>query len=431
VLTADGQALAQLTSLTEPRPFEAVPARRPSARTDGPSDVADAVGTKVRTSAAWSGLAILTGRPIIALLSAQSPLTVCLTWSNTASSDEPLHLWAGRLELAHRFHGSPVPGFTTYFSGSPVVYPPLAAIAVSVGGPVASRPPSLAMVPGTTAALHGITRRLFERRAAFFAAALFGGLSGTQLLGAPATYDAITLALLALATWLAVVSVGRAGRGAAAVRARAIVTGTLSVLLALGVLAGQARLHIDKHVDYGPWFGCAAAGYTVAALFSVVSPVRAATAFSTVVITVALAVLPSVPMASREYRWPGATPLLTSMRHVTAAHPGPILPDDGGDRWHCYLSRQVASVPADGTFYIGCTGPGDTHPRTSLAGYADAIRHGYFSVILPEFVDDLYVDGQVERFVSLSARYRRINFVPHAAPDGPRDYLTSARKGRQ
>jgi hypothetical protein len=361
----------------------------------------------------------------------------------------------------------------------------------------------------------------------------------------------MALALLALATWLAVVSAGRVGGradalaaaaaaalalanatkyaaglfdpvvisvavlaawrgrgGAAAARAGVIVAGTLTVLLALGLLAGgggylrglgsttlerqggtysapyllmisgkwlwavallaalgvlaavtsrsgpqfallvgvlaaavllapaeQARIHTEtslfKHVDYGAWFACAAAGYAVAGLSRVVSPIKAATAFRTGVIAVAMAVLPSLPTASREYSWPGASALLASMRQVIAAHPGPILSDDGGDLLHFYLGRQVASVPVDGTFYIRYTGPGDVHPRTGLTGYADAIRHGYFSVILLEFVDNLYVDGRIERFVSLSARYRLINSIPHAAAGGPRDYLIWVRKGRR
>jgi hypothetical protein len=71
-------------------------------------------------------------------------------------------------------------------------------------------------------------------------------------------------------------------------------------------------------------------------------------------------------------------------------------------------------------FSVSYTGHGDTHART---GHADLIRHGYFAVILLLFVENPYVDGQIERDVSLSAPYRTINSIPHAAPGGPRDYL--------
>jgi hypothetical protein len=98
---------------------------------------------------------------------------------------------------------------------------------------------------------------------------------------------------------------------------------------------------------------------------------------------------------------------------------------------HLYLGGQVAGGPVDGTFYISYSRPGDAHTQTGLAGYAAAIRSAYFSVILLEFVDNVYVDGQIERDVSLSGRYRLIDSIPHAAPGGPRDYLIWVRKGPQ
>ena len=57
---------------------------------------------------------------------------------------------------------------------------------------------------GATALLYGVTRRMFGRRAALFAAGLFAGTGSVQFLGALATYDAMALFLLALATWLGV-----------------------------------------------------------------------------------------------------------------------------------------------------------------------------------------------------------------------------------
>ena len=107
-------------------------------------------------------------------------------------------------------HGTPIPPFPSYFSGAPVIYPPLAALADSVGGLAAARVLSLVFMLGATILLWATTDRLFGRRAAFFAAALFAVLGPTLHLGAFATYDAMALFLLALATWLVV----RAGRPA-------------------------------------------------------------------------------------------------------------------------------------------------------------------------------------------------------------------------
>ena len=96
-----------------------------------------------------------------------------------------------------------MPDVAIYLSGSPIVYPPLAAIADNVGGLAGARLLSLVFMLVTTIALHGVARRLLSSRtAAFFAAALFGWLGTAQFLGAFATYDAMALMLLALATWL-------------------------------------------------------------------------------------------------------------------------------------------------------------------------------------------------------------------------------------
>jgi Dolichyl-phosphate-mannose-protein mannosyltransferase len=143
--------------------------------------------------------------PLLGMLIAQALLSLRLIWSNTTFRDEALYLWTGQLELAHWLHGVPAPGyFPTYLSGAPVVYPPIAAAASSVGGLAAARGLSLCFMLGATALLHGVTRRIFDRRAALFATALFAGIGSVQFLGALATYDAMALFLLAAATWTGV-----------------------------------------------------------------------------------------------------------------------------------------------------------------------------------------------------------------------------------
>ncbi len=512
-------------------------------------EVAEAVGRSARNSAAWSGLATRPGWPLTLLLVAQSLLSARLVGSNTAFSDEALYLWAGRLELAHLLHGSAVPNFATYFSGSPVLYPPLGAIAAATGGLPVARLLSLVMMLAATAMLHGITRRLFDRRAAFFAAALFAGLAGTQFLGALATYDAMALSLMGLAAWLAVLSADRAGRRAvvltataagalalanatkyastlfdpvvlcvavltvcrgrgraAAVRTGAVLLATLGGLLAIALLAGgevylrglssttldrrtgsypatyllmlsakwlwavallaavgivaavtarrgasfallisvlavavllapaeQARIHtltsLFKHDDYGAWFGCAAAGYAVAAISRVVPPVKAVAAFRAGVVAVALAALPGIPAASHQYGWPNTTALTAYMQRVLAAHPGPVLSDDGGVLLHYYLPREVSGRQVVGTAYIRYRGPGDAHAEAGLAGYADAIDHRYFAVILLEFVDNLAVDYKIERDVTESGDYQYVHSIPYREAAGLRDFMVWIRRG--
>jgi len=139
----------------------------------------------------------------------QAALSLRLVWSNTAFTDEALYLWAGHVEIAHWLKGIPVPrssipAFPTYFSGAPVIYPPLGAIANAYGGLAGARLLSMALMLGTTILLYATASRLFGRNAALAAAAIFAFLGPTQFLSAFATFDALALFLLALATWLVI-----------------------------------------------------------------------------------------------------------------------------------------------------------------------------------------------------------------------------------
>jgi hypothetical protein len=128
-------------------------------------------------------------------------LSVRLVRANTAFQDEATYLWAGHLEWSHWLHGTSVPPFSAYFSGAPVIYPPVGALADSIGGLAGARILSLVFMLGATALLWDAARRLYGRRAAFFAAALFAVLGPTLHLGSFATYDALSVLLVALASW--------------------------------------------------------------------------------------------------------------------------------------------------------------------------------------------------------------------------------------
>jgi 4-amino-4-deoxy-L-arabinose transferase-like glycosyltransferase len=151
-----------------------------------------------------SGMGMPGWWPLLAVLAIQAGLSLRLVRADTAFEGEALHLHAGHLEWAHWLHGVRIPPFQSYLSGAPVIYPPLGAAADSVGGLAGARVLSLAFMLGATALLWGTTGRLFGRRAAFFAAALFAVLGPTLHLGVFATYDAMSLFLVALAAWCVV-----------------------------------------------------------------------------------------------------------------------------------------------------------------------------------------------------------------------------------
>lgn len=152
----------------------------------------------------WAQRIALSPWPLVIILGIQAALALRLLWSNTAFLDEATYIWAGHVEWAHWLHGTPIPAYPTYFSGAPVIYPPLVAIADSLGGLVGARLLSTAFMLGTTTMLWGTTSRLFGRRAAAAATLLFALLGPTQYLSAFATYDAMALFLLSLAVCLLV-----------------------------------------------------------------------------------------------------------------------------------------------------------------------------------------------------------------------------------
>jgi|GEM_PF-533781 len=140
---------------------------------------------------------------LLAILSLQAVLSLRLR--NTAFEDESLYLYAGHMELQHLLHGSALyGGFSSYFSGSPVLYPVVAAALDQVGGLTAGRTLSLFEMLATTSLLYSLTRRLFNERIALCAAALFSVSEAVIFLGNFATFDATCLFLLACASWIVV-----------------------------------------------------------------------------------------------------------------------------------------------------------------------------------------------------------------------------------
>src|SRR6202451_2178435 len=77
--------------------------------------------------------------PLVLVLVAQAGLSVRLFGVDTAFQDEAEYLWAGHLEWSHWLHGTVVPPFASYFSGAPVIYPPLGALAGAGGGLAGAR----------------------------------------------------------------------------------------------------------------------------------------------------------------------------------------------------------------------------------------------------------------------------------------------------
>jgi hypothetical protein len=148
-----------------------------------------------RLNAAW---------PLWAVMVAQAVLTVPWLRRTAPFTDEALYLEAGHAEWAHWLHHAPLPDYASWFSGAPVLYPPLAAAADSAGGLVAARALSLIVMFATTALVYLIGCRLFSPLIGALACALFALCGLAVHYGAFATFGPFALFLLTLAAWAAV-----------------------------------------------------------------------------------------------------------------------------------------------------------------------------------------------------------------------------------
>jgi hypothetical protein len=184
-------------------------------------------------------------RYLVQLLTAicivQAILSLTLVWSNTAYIDEANYLWVGHLELAHWLHGTSWPSSyaENIFSGSPFIYPPLGAIADSLGGLAAARVLSLMFMIGTTVLLYLTASRVISRKAAVISTALWA-LSEPALRLAFATYDPLSVMLTALSAWLIVQASFR--------RRGAIFVALAAISLAMANISAYSGIVVDPIV---------------------------------------------------------------------------------------------------------------------------------------------------------------------------------------
>ncbi|HEY1704974.1 MAG TPA: glycosyltransferase family 39 protein [Trebonia sp.] len=494
---------------------------------------------------------------LFVVLGVQAVLSLRLIWANTAFFDEATYIWAGRIEIQHWLSGVPAPAYPSYFSGAPVIYPPLAALADLAGGLAAARMLSLACMLGVTCMLWGTTRSLFGQRAGLAAAAISTMIGSIQFLGALASYDALALFLLTLSVRLVVaartrddstrlliaaivvLALGNATKYATGlfdpvVFALAALTsprglksgvgrggylatatiGLLAVLLAAGgslyaagiesttlsrtpgtsppeviladsarwagfvvilavvaavvgwkrdrprapliallllasvlVPVNQARIHTTvsllKHVDFGAWFACIAAGYVVAVLTSM-SRRAWLRGIAAVAVCAGLLLLAGPPgraqAASFEDGWPNTTQLVAQLRPIVRDHPGVYLAEDPTVLGY-YFEHQVRWQDWQNTSYFSYRPPGSAAcrggPDSGLSGPAlaespaaqaitQAIARQYFRLIVLNHTDTVAVDHEVEADISRYHDYRLVAEAPFSDSYGHGMYLVWA-----
>ncbi len=147
----------------------------------------------------------LTVFPLVAILAVQVALTARLLGAvGSDHGDEAIYIYSGHQLIYQMLHGGGSPYYETWYSGAPVIYPVIAALVDHLGGLILVREMSLLFMCITSILLYLTTRKLYGYWPALASVGLFAGLGVTQNLGALATFDAMSLMLLAFAAYAAV-----------------------------------------------------------------------------------------------------------------------------------------------------------------------------------------------------------------------------------
>ncbi|WP_316526363.1 ArnT family glycosyltransferase [Kitasatospora brasiliensis] len=143
-----------------------------------------------------------------AVLTVQAALSLRLLAA--AHPDEAATMVAGRQQLDHLLHGTPVTtDLVERIQGSPWLYPPLAGAAANADGIWGTRLLSLGFALITTVLLYSLTRRLFNERVAICAIGVYAVLQSTVVVGFYAAPESLALLLVALAAWTTVFTARR------------------------------------------------------------------------------------------------------------------------------------------------------------------------------------------------------------------------------
>ncbi|WP_149359531.1 ArnT family glycosyltransferase [Lolliginicoccus suaedae] len=183
----------------------------------------------------------------LALLATASAILAVLAWrpgsNSNAFQDEGLYLYMGHRVIDSLLGGGLVheyPG--TYFSGAPQFYPVLGAVADSIGGLAGARLLSLLLMIVAVIAIDGIGRQLFGPVAGITGALAFAVAGPVIFVAHLATFDALAIMLLSLATWWTVHSARHDGLLAGPLVGAILAAAFLAKYGAIAYLPGIAAL---------------------------------------------------------------------------------------------------------------------------------------------------------------------------------------------
>jgi Dolichyl-phosphate-mannose-protein mannosyltransferase len=212
-----------------------------------------------------------------------------------------------------------------------------------------------------------------------------------------------------------------------------------------GVLAplNQARIHttvsLSKHVDFGAWFACIAAGYAIAALSRM--GCRRWLNAGVVAVVSALILAPGGSMGRAQasaftHAWPNTTQIAVRLRGLARVYHGFYLAEDY-DVPGYYLEHQVSWQHWQSTWYFEyeaprtgvCTGGSSTGVSSARAAeaYTEAVAHQYFALIIVDFSDTDAVDHVITNAIHRYGTYHVVAVLPYQDGYGTGQYTVWAR----
>jgi hypothetical protein len=216
-------------------------------------------------------------------------------------------------------------------------------------------------------------------------------------------------------------------------RARLPLVGWLALA---GILApaNQARIHtvvsLSKHVDFGAWFACIAAGYAIAAITRVGRRrwFHIALALAAAAVILVPAGAPGRAQASGFAQgWPNSTQVTAELRVLTKAHPGAYLAEDYVVPGY-YLQDQLSWQAWQSTWYFHYRTPGQgaciggsaataigksASSAQAAQAFTRAVAHQYFALIILNFADTWQLDEEIAQAIKRYGTYHVIAILPY------------------
>jgi hypothetical protein len=205
------------------------------------------------------------------------------------------------------------------------------------------------------------------------------------------------------------------------------------VLASATILAplNQARIHttvsLDKHVDFGAWFGAVLVGWFLSRLAG--ADWRRPWRWPLIAGLLVPLLLIGSGQADGQFRtWVNSERVVAALGPIVEHTHGAILVDEAQVPAY-YLGNRVSSHRWFNTFYLRYTPPGSKVALTGIPAYVSAIDHDAFAVVALSFEGERTVDAAVARAIARNPAYHFVTKVPVHDAYGTSAYVIWRQQG--